>query len=92
MRGDFLFDAAWCSFWAPFHAGIATVDPLSGLLQAPDIRAERSALFDAAARHQAVITVMEAARQAGLTQITFATQSSGRAQNPATPGPAAGKK
>ena len=34
---------------------------------------------DAAARHQAVITVMEAARRAGLTQITFATQSSARA-------------
>jgi len=30
---------------------------------------------DASARHQAVITVMEAARRAGLTQITFATQS-----------------
>ena len=30
---------------------------------------------DASAKHQAVITVMEAARQAGLTQITFATQS-----------------
>ena len=30
---------------------------------------------DANAKHQAVITVMEAARQAGLTQITFATQS-----------------
>jgi biopolymer transport protein ExbD len=34
---------------------------------------------DAAARHQAVITVMEAARRAGLTQITFATQSSAQA-------------
>jgi len=32
---------------------------------------------DAAARHQSVITVMEAARQVGLQQITFATQSSG---------------
>ena len=21
VRGDFLFDAAWCSFWAPFHPG-----------------------------------------------------------------------
>jgi len=31
---------------------------------------------DATARHQSVITVMEAARRAGLTQITFATQSS----------------
>ncbi len=34
---------------------------------------------DASARHQAVITVMEAARRAGLTQITFATQSSSQA-------------
>jgi len=31
---------------------------------------------DAAARHQSVITVMETARRAGLSQITFATQSS----------------
>ena len=30
---------------------------------------------DATATHQAVITVMEAARRQGLTQITFATQS-----------------
>ena len=34
---------------------------------------------DAAARHQAVVTVMEAARRSGLTQITFATQSSNQA-------------
>ncbi len=33
---------------------------------------------DASARHQAVVTVMEAARRAGLNQITFATQSSGK--------------
>jgi biopolymer transport protein ExbD len=32
---------------------------------------------DASARHQAVVTIMEAARQAGMSQITFATQSSG---------------
>ena len=31
---------------------------------------------DAAAPHQSVITVMEAARRSGLSQITFATQSS----------------
>lgn len=37
---------------------------------------------DASAKHQAVITVMEAARRAGLTQITFATQSSAQAGNP----------
>ena len=30
---------------------------------------------DASARHQSVVTVMEAARRAGLSQITFATQS-----------------
>ena len=32
---------------------------------------------DAAATHQAVINVMDAARRAGLSQITFATQQSG---------------
>jgi len=37
---------------------------------------------DASARHQAVITVMEAARRSGLTQITFATQSSTQAATP----------
>ena len=30
---------------------------------------------DATAPHQSVVTVMEAARRVGLTQITFATQS-----------------
>ncbi|MBY0455221.1 MAG: biopolymer transporter ExbD [Burkholderiaceae bacterium] len=34
---------------------------------------------DATAPHQAVITVMEAARRVGLMQVTFATQSSARA-------------
>ena len=34
---------------------------------------------DANAAHQAVITVMEAARKSGLTQITFATQSAAQA-------------
>jgi biopolymer transport protein ExbD len=34
---------------------------------------------DANARHQAVVTVMEAARRAGLTQLTFATQSAAQA-------------
>jgi biopolymer transport protein ExbD len=40
---------------------------------------------DASATHQAVITVMEAARRQGLTQITFATQGSAPAgAKPAT--------
>ncbi|MCS4508850.1 ExbD/TolR family protein [Xylophilus ampelinus] len=34
---------------------------------------------DASAPHQTVVTVMEAARRAGLGQITFATQSTARA-------------
>lgn len=34
---------------------------------------------DASSSHQSVITVMEAARRAGLAQITFATQSSAQA-------------
>ena len=34
---------------------------------------------DASAKHQAVVTVMEAARRSGLSQITFATQSSTQA-------------
>jgi aminoglycoside phosphotransferase (APT) family kinase protein len=51
VRGDFLFDAAWCSFWAPFHPGIAAAGPLSGLLRAPAVRAGPGALLDAATRH-----------------------------------------
>ena len=37
---------------------------------------------DAAATHQSVINVMDAARRAGLVQITFATQSSAAARSP----------
>ena len=37
---------------------------------------------DASAKHQAVITVMEAARRAGLNQITFATQPSTKSVKP----------
>lgn len=36
---------------------------------------------DASATHQAVISVMEAARRQGLTQITFATQSTAQARS-----------
>lgn len=49
VRGDFLFDAAWCSFWSSFHPGIAAADPLSGVLGA--LRSEPDAFVDAAARH-----------------------------------------
>ncbi len=36
---------------------------------------------DASAKHQSVITVMEASRRVGLSQVTFATQPSGKAAN-----------
>jgi biopolymer transport protein ExbD len=39
---------------------------------------------DANSAHQSVITVMEAARRAGLSQITFATQSTAQASNRST--------
>ena len=52
LRGDFLYDAAWCSVWGRvFYPGIAATDPLFGLLQDPVLRADRSALVDAAVRH-----------------------------------------
>jgi aminoglycoside phosphotransferase (APT) family kinase protein len=52
LRGDFLYDAAWCSVWGPvFYPGIAATDPFSGLLRDPGLRADPSALVDAALRH-----------------------------------------
>lgn len=51
VRGDFLYDAAWCSFWAPWYEGIAATDPLAGVLASPTVRADPRALVDAAARH-----------------------------------------
>jgi aminoglycoside phosphotransferase (APT) family kinase protein len=51
VRGDFLFDAAWCSFWAPWHAGMVAVDPFSDVIASPAVRADPGALVDAALRH-----------------------------------------
>jgi aminoglycoside phosphotransferase (APT) family kinase protein len=51
VRGDFLFDAAWCSFWAPFHPGIAAAIAMVSLLQDPTVRADHDAILDAATRH-----------------------------------------
>lgn len=55
-----------------------SVAELASALQAGAKAGKESVVIihaDASARHQAVITVMEAARAAGLVQITFATQS-----------------
>ncbi len=51
VRGDFLFDVAWCTFWAPWHPAIAAGDLWSRTLGAPDLRP--SDLEDAARRHHA---------------------------------------
>jgi aminoglycoside phosphotransferase (APT) family kinase protein len=50
VRGDFLFDAAWCHFWAPFHPGIAAALPKLRLLKEHSVRADPGATVDAAAR------------------------------------------
>jgi len=58
------------------------VNDLASALQAAAQAGGESILIisaDGMAPHQAVITVMEAARRVGLSQVTFATQSSGAA-------------
>ena len=52
LRGDFLYDAAWCSVWGPvFYPGIAATDPLADLLRDRSLRRDENALADAAVRH-----------------------------------------
>ena len=55
----------------------------------PGTRDDREAMViisaDAAASHQSVIHVMDAARRAGLSRITFATQQGGAGQARARP-------
>ena len=59
-----------------------SVDAVAGALN-DAARAGRDSVViisaDAASPHQSLITVMEAARRSGLSQITFATQSSAQA-------------
>ena len=59
-----------------------SVDVLAAALQSAAKAGPGSIVIisaDATAPHQSVVTVMEAARRVGLTQITFATQSSASA-------------
>ena len=52
LRGDFLYDAAWCSVWGPvFYPGIAAIDPLSDLLRDRSLHRDEAVLADAAVRH-----------------------------------------
>jgi biopolymer transport protein ExbD len=60
----------------------ASVDVLTRALQQASQDTREIVIIisaDAAATHQSVINVMDAARRAGLVQITFATQQSGSA-------------
>ena len=51
VLGDFLFDAAWCSFWGRVaHPGIAAADVFGRVLAAPWAVADSAALVDAAHR------------------------------------------
>ena len=59
-----------------------SVDVLAAALQSAAKAGPGSIVIisaDATAPHQSVVTVMEAARRVGLTQITFATQSTAQA-------------
>ncbi|MBT3191230.1 MAG: phosphotransferase [Verrucomicrobia bacterium] len=49
VRGDFLFDIAWCTFWGPWHPGIAAADLWRRTLHAPDL--SETDLIDAPLRH-----------------------------------------
>lgn len=51
VRGDYLYDVAWCSFWGGLHPGIAAADPWQQVLSSEVIRAEPEALVDARDRH-----------------------------------------
>jgi aminoglycoside phosphotransferase (APT) family kinase protein len=49
VRGDFLFDIAWCTFWASWHPGIDALDLWARTLASPTLTDD--ALRDAALRH-----------------------------------------
>lgn len=55
VRGDFLWDLALCTFWAPWHEGIGAVRPFERLLRSlvedPPPGSGQGLLDDAALRH-----------------------------------------
>ena len=51
VRGDFLYDVAWCTFWGAWHPGIAAVDVWTRLLDDGPGEVDRDALVDATVRH-----------------------------------------
>ena len=51
VRGDFLFDTAWCTFWGHLHPGIAAADVWSRVTSSEWANADAGDLVDAAVRH-----------------------------------------
>lgn len=51
VRGDFLYDVAWCTFWGAWHPGIAAVDVWGRSLAEPPDQDDPGALVAAGARH-----------------------------------------
>lgn len=51
VRGDFLFDTAWCTFWSHIHPGIAAADVLGRVTRSDWATADPADLDDAAVRH-----------------------------------------
>jgi aminoglycoside phosphotransferase (APT) family kinase protein len=52
LRGDFLFDTAWCTFCsAIWYPGIAAANPWDHIRREPSIQNDTDAWIDAAARH-----------------------------------------
>jgi hypothetical protein len=51
VRGDFLYDVAWCSFWSPWHRGIAAADPWGSCQRESQLRSDDEAWVDATIRH-----------------------------------------
>jgi aminoglycoside phosphotransferase (APT) family kinase protein len=52
LRGDFLFDTAWCTFCSSiWYPGIAAVDPWDRVRREPSIRDDADAWVDAPERH-----------------------------------------
>lgn len=51
VRGDFLYDTAWCSFWSSSHPGIAAAGPWERVTRATWAGTDPTAMRDASARH-----------------------------------------
>lgn len=51
VRGDFLFDVAWCTFWGAWHPGIAAADIWTRMMTSSSPAQHGDGLADAAIRH-----------------------------------------